>query len=246
MKELVKKDNNIPLYLQLMSIFMENITTGHWPVGEKIPSEKELAQQYGVSLITVRKTLEQLNKDSIIYKIQGKGSFVSYNDTGKYDLRFKEIKSFTEEMSQTYKKAGAVVLSVKIVSASQQDAADFNLPVNAPLLEVKRLRTVDNIPTHISTARMPKEIGDQLKNADFSQSIYELLRGLGYSLTGGREEIEAGLPTKEEAERLGINSNMPVLDTRSVIKDNNCVICITRSIINSKRIKITVDLSKDI
>ena len=106
--QFIDKGNNIPLYLQLLSIFMENIRKGIWEAGEKLPSEKELSHTYGVSLITVRKTLEELNKQNLIYKIQGKGSFVSYGESEKYNLRFKELRSFTEEMEQrdVYKRQG--------------------------------------------------------------------------------------------------------------------------------------------
>ena len=111
--QFIDKGNNIPLYLQLLSIFMENIRKGIWEPGEKLPSEKELSHTYGVSLITVRKTLEELNKKNLIYKIQGKGSFVSYGELEKYNLRFKELRSFTEEMEQSRRTVGAVVLRWK-------------------------------------------------------------------------------------------------------------------------------------
>lgn len=152
--QFIDKGNNIPLYLQLLSIFMENIRKGIWEPGEKLPSEKELSHTYGVSLITVRKTLEELNKKNLIYKIQGKGSFVSYGELEKYNLRFKELRSFTEEMEQSRRTVGAVVLKVEEAAVESRNAGDFGIPEGTGVLRIVRLRTVDGIPTHISTSEV--------------------------------------------------------------------------------------------
>lgn len=243
--QFLDKNNNIPLYLQLMSIFMENIRKGIWEVGEKLPSEKELSNTYGVSLITVRKTLEELNKKNMIYKIQGKGSFVSYGESEKYNLRFKELRSFTEEMEQSRRTVGAVVLKMEEVPVDPENAGDFGIPEDTKVLRITRLRTVDGVPTHISTSEVFPGIGEKLKDCDLTQSIYGHLKRLGHQLSHGTEEIVAALPTREEAEYLKISCDTPVLDTRSVVEENGRAILITRSLINSKRMKITVDLARE-
>lgn len=241
----IDKKNNIPLYLQLMSIFTDNIRKGIWAVGEKLPSEKELAHTYGVSLITVRKTLEELNKENVIYKVQGKGSFVSYAETEKYNLRFRELKSFTSEMEENHRKVGAVVLGVKWVSLDCTVAKHFLPKEEKMVLQIVRLRTVDGTPTHISTSILRHDVGKRLNGSDFSQSIYALLQKMGCKLSHGTEEIVADFPTKEEAEYLGINQNTPILDARSTVEDQLGPVMVTRSVINSKRMKITVDLAKE-
>lgn len=242
---LLEKKNNIPLYLQLMSIFIENIRKGVWAVGEKLPSEKELSVRYGVSLITVRKALEELNKENMIYKVQGKGSFVSYAETERYNLRFRELKSFTKEMQENQKEVGALVLSAKQVPADCTLAKLFSVEEGTPMFRITRLRTVDGVPTHVSTSTLRMSVANRIKGADFSQSIYSLLQRAGYHLTRGTEEIIAAFPTREEAEYLGINQNTPILDTRNIVEDQGKPIMYTKSIINSNRMKITVNLSKE-
>ena len=241
--QFIDKGNNIPLYLQLLSIFMENIRKGIWEPGEKLPSEKELSHTYGVSLITVRKTLEELNKKNLIYKIQGKGSFVSYGELEKYNLRFKELRSFTEEMEQSRRTVGAVVLKVEEAAVESRNAGDFGIPEGTGVLRIVRLRTVDGIPTHISTSEVFPGVGEKLKDCDLTQSIYGHLRRLGHQLSHGTEEIVAAMPTREEAGYLKISCDTPVLDTRSIVEENGRPILITRSLINSKRMKITVELA---
>lgn len=240
----IDKANNIPLYLQLMSIFTENIRTGQWPMGEKIPSERELVTQYGVSLITVRKALEELNRLNVIYKIQGKGSFVSYGETEKYNLRFRELRSFTEEIEGNQQKAGAVVLSTRKILADSHLAHVFQLPEKTVLLEVIRLRTVDGTPTHVSESYIGPVVAEKLKNADFTHSIYAEIEQLGYDLRHGSEEIIAAFPPAEVAGYLGISSNTPILDACCTVTDGGSVLLYTHSYINSKRMSITVDLSR--
>ena len=196
-------------------------------------------------MITVRKALEELNKEKMIYKVQGKGSFVSYAETEKYSLRFKELKSFTNEMKESRKKVGAIVIGARDITADSLLARVFSIKEGSSLFQVIRVRTVEGIPTHISTSVLPCDVAEKICDQDLSQSIYSLLERAGYSLTHGTEEIMAALPTKEEAEYLGINRGTPVLDTRSIVEDKGEPIMYTKSIINSNRIKITVDLGKE-
>ena len=73
--------------------------------------------------------------------------------------------------------------------------------------------------------------------------IRDSLRRLGHQLSHGTEEIVAAMPTREEAGYLKISCDTPVLDTRSIVEENGRPILITRSLINSKRMKITVELA---
>ena len=70
-------ESPIPLYHQLLEIFYDYLNSGVWAPGEKIPTEKELTEEFKVSLITVRRALFVLEEEGRIVRKQGKGSFVS-------------------------------------------------------------------------------------------------------------------------------------------------------------------------
>ncbi|MFC3884688.1 GntR family transcriptional regulator [Bacillus songklensis] len=76
----------IPLYKQIQKYIADNIQQKRWAVNSKIPSENELAEQFNVSRITIKKALDDLVEERIIYRIQGKGSFVASNMEGEPSL----------------------------------------------------------------------------------------------------------------------------------------------------------------
>ena len=91
----VDRFNREKLYIQLMRIFLEEISTGKWRLEEKIPSEDELCKKYHVSKITVRQAINNLSSDGYLMKIQGKGTFV----TSAIPVVGLAMKTrFTEEM----------------------------------------------------------------------------------------------------------------------------------------------------
>src|SRR5512134_555710 len=73
----VDRFNQEKLYIQLMRIFLEEIHSGRWRLGQKIPSEEELCRTHRVSKITVRQAVNNLVSDGYLMKVQGKGTFVT-------------------------------------------------------------------------------------------------------------------------------------------------------------------------
>lgn len=240
--EKINRHNSIPLYLQVISQLVKKINNNEWENGEKLPTEKELSDIFGVSLITIRKALQELNMQGMIYKIHGKGSYVSKNDNQIHDLKLNHIRSFSEEMATNKKDIGSILLNVKEISGTSEDIKIFKIKKNEKIIIVKRVRTVNGTPTHVSTHKIPSSILKNKENIDFSKSIYQTLESLNVKIEKGTEEITAVTPSNSEAEILGISSNQPVIKSTATITDGRNIIMITDSVINSKRIKIKVDL----
>jgi GntR family transcriptional regulator of arabinose operon len=83
---LVTMDKRIPLYIQLRTFVLEQIQQHLWQSGDRLPSENELANQFGVSRITVKNALKTLVKEGLIYRVQGRGSFVTAPGSGEPTL----------------------------------------------------------------------------------------------------------------------------------------------------------------
>lgn len=75
--------NRIPLYRQIREFLLENIKSGTWSKDSPIPSENQLADQFNVSRITVRQAFNTLVEEGVIYRVQGKGSFISPERNGE-------------------------------------------------------------------------------------------------------------------------------------------------------------------
>ncbi|CAI6083166.1 GntR family transcriptional regulator [Cohnella sp. JJ-181] len=80
---MTKPVQRIPLYTQIRDYVLKQISDQVWKPGDRLPSENEFAEQFSVSRITVKNALAQLIEDNLIYRIQGKGSFVSRDLAGE-------------------------------------------------------------------------------------------------------------------------------------------------------------------
>lgn len=95
--------SRIPLYKQIQQYFLDNIQQGKWQPNEKIPSENELSTKFNVSRITIKKALEDLVEQGIIYRIQGKGSFLSSTSRN-------EPKIYVNKPNETKNKVIALIM----------------------------------------------------------------------------------------------------------------------------------------
>ncbi len=136
---------NAPLYQQIYDEIKDAIEKGVYAPKERIPSELELAEQYDVSRITVRRAVEELCSDGYLVKQQGRGTFVSTPHINR-QFHASTLQTFTALCASNGMKAGAHVVDRQIVPARQNEMEFFGLQKDALLLHIKRVRTADGEP----------------------------------------------------------------------------------------------------
>ena len=109
----IERTNATPLYLQLKNKIKREIRTGMLKPGEKIPSEAQLQKEYGMSRVTVRNAMAELEAEGYIIKVQGKGSFVTKSDMLRLPIG---VTSFTEDA-----RMQGVCLTSKVVKFQVED-----------------------------------------------------------------------------------------------------------------------------
>src|SRR5699024_7880819 len=115
----------IPLYHQLKEILKEKIESGEWQTGDKIPSENELRQQYDVSRNTAIKALDDLMKDGLLKRVQGRGTFVS---RPKFEQPLSGFYSFSRVMKSKGMNPKDIIISIDEKPATPTEAK--NLQIN--------------------------------------------------------------------------------------------------------------------
>ena len=220
-KYAVNKDTPIPLYYQLKVRISEMIENGDLSVGDMLPTENELCTYLRVSRPTVRQALSELVSEGLLMRKKGKGTFVS---KPKVDVRFlQKLESFNTQMEQKGLNPSTKVLSVRIDTGNRRASEALNLPPDAPLIHLSRLRFGNDDPMVWVETYIPYNQFPQMLEQDYLRfSFYGRLESL-YNMRVSRvtREIEAVNANRQEAELLNIELGKAVclVKTRGFTED---------------------------
>lgn len=167
------KGSGLPLYVQLKAVLQERIRGGQWKQNDRLPSEDELAVEFGVSKITVRQAIRDLAQAGLVRREQGRGTFVGDNQ-----IRFgpRVLTSFTDEMRETGMQPGSRVLEQKVVTAPAEVADKLQLEAGSPVFMLRRLRLAGGQPMGLQTVYVPAHLVPGITAIDFGvASLYETL-----------------------------------------------------------------------
>ena len=210
--------------------------TGMQP-GDRLPSEQQLAVEYGVSSMTVRRALEALTNAKRIIGIRGKGTFVAQPSLTKQ----MTLASFTDSMRAAGMVARAQVLSMSLGTPSEAIQSRLGIGSHAQVLQIDRLRFGDDIPLSIDRTALPAERFPGLLGHDLHGSLYDVLRRkYGVELTRADSRIAAVRPDAEEAALLQIARSVPCLRVTARGLDGDTVVETTTSLYRGDRYELNV------
>jgi GntR family transcriptional regulator len=216
----VTHDSAEPLYTQIRDLILDGIRSGRYAVHQRLPSERELSVQHGVSRMTVRQAVLDLQREGVIYARVGKGTFVS---PPKMDQLLRQVTSFTEEVRQRGEKPSSRVLQAVVGPADADSSRELGLADGAPVITLARLRLANGAPLAVETANLPAGAFPGLLSHDFAaESLYQVLtRDYHLTLVAARQTIEAALASDEEARLLDTAKPAPVLRMRRLTRDSD-------------------------
>jgi len=191
-----------PLYYQLKEILRKNILAGVWKAGDKIPTEKELSETFGVSTAVVRQAVSLLVNEGFLVKRQGKGTFVT-------DTRVRQgprkLSSFSEEMAAMGLKPSSIVLEKGIKEADEKICKALQVQPKTRVVMVKRLRLANDDPLGIQTFYIPEYVAPDFLQNDLTQSLYKLLETkYGIVIKSAYEKYYATILDKYECKLLKV------------------------------------------
>ncbi len=232
-----------PLYEQIKDYLLTGIQNGVFQPGDRIPSERDLSEQFKVSRLTVNKAVKELERVGVVYAQVGKGTFIS---SVVYQQQLNYLTGFTDEMRSRGYSSSSKVLSAQTVAAPDDIALILNVMPGARLLQLRRVRMADDQPVAIETANLVgNRCSDLLEKHDFSiESLYQVLREeYGIILTYAEQSIEARMPTREELTILALKPTNPILSmTRVVFTEDKRPIEYVQSAYRGDRYKFRVVL----
>jgi len=216
MNEKINFESYIPYYIQLMDILKEKVQTGVWAPGDQIPGEQDLCEMYGVSRTVVRQALLELELEGVINRRKGKGTFIALPKINEGLVQ--KLTGFYQDMVERGLKPGTRVLHQDVGPANEKVARFLNIEPGAQVIDILRLRFINEEPIQLVTTYVPFEICPGLAQVDLTnRSLYEYLeKECGIFIAKGRRYIEAVLANDTEAELLGIERGAPLLMLDSI------------------------------
>ena len=199
----------IPRHTQISQWLRKKIESGEFKPEEKLPSENDLAEKFDVSRVTVRRALQSLENESIIYRCQGLGSFVS-DERASHNL--VRLTDFNEDMANAGVSPSSVVKKFEPVNAPEWLADRLHIEKDKKVLQIDRLRLGDGQPIAFDSTWLPIFYGQLLEKESLEKStIYTILeQNYDIPVTKGCYRMSASLATDTLSEVLDVNTGSPL------------------------------------
>jgi GntR family transcriptional regulator len=207
-------ENDLPAYKRIQNVILKRMESGVLRAGDAIDSERQLAKVHQVSLMTARHALAGLEREGVVVRRRGAGTFVA-----PPKIHFNKLMSFTEQMAVRNLPARSKILSCTVTEEESEVAARLALPPGSRLIRLERLREGAGEPFALETCYLSEEEFPRLRHAPLERgSLFSILESeYGLELAQSDEEIDATNADARTAQLLAIGKGQPLLRIRQVI-----------------------------
>lgn len=247
MDEVYRRRGGLPLYAQLAELLRDQIRTGRYRPGDRLPGEPVLTRQYRVSRATVAKALEQLESDGLVRRRQGRGTFVQPT---RMRRPLPELTGFSEHVSQLGLTPGQRVIQFRKRAAEAADPLASWFGEGTEVVEVERVRLVDGEPVGVHRLVVPAALAERIgldEDALTAEgwSLYARFAQHGVQLARAEEHLSATVATREQANLLGVAKGEPLIHVRRLSYDvGGALLEVVDSFHISKRYDYRIDLER--
>ncbi len=205
---MLQRETGVPLYRQIQDYIRSKIESKEWAVGDKIPTEQQLGQDFGVSRITVVKAISRLVDEGLLRKEQGRGTFVAQAGLIPEPL---SLRSFTEEMKDRGLVPGSQVLEKTITDPSERLADRLRLAKGQKVYRIVRLLLASGQPMGLHRTYLPADLfPGLLQHVNDNVSLYRTFQEhYGVTPESGIETYSAIQLDTEESRLLGVAPGSP-------------------------------------
>ena len=205
-----------PLYRQIKALLLESLRAGDWRAGEAIPSEIDLASRYKVSQGTVRKAIDELAAENLVYRRQGKGTFVATHGERQVRFRFLRLAPDSGEPGSVERQ----LLEFRRARASADVARSLELKPGDPMVMIKRLLVFSGDPVVLEEVWLPGTLFKRLTASAVSEhqgALYNLFETqFGTRMVRAEEKLKATAADEPSAAALGVERGHPLLAVERV------------------------------
>jgi GntR family transcriptional regulator len=209
-----RRRNGIPAYQKIQRAIRQRIEAKQLKPGDAVSSERELARIHGVSLMTARHALAGLEREGVVERRRGAGTFVA-----PPRIQFNKLMSYTEQMASRGLAPSSRVITAKIVEDGQEIAARLGLGATSRMVKIERVRLTAEEPFALETCYLPADDFAKLVDTPWARgSLFAVLEhDYGVELAYADEEVDATVAEGRVAQLLNLRAGAPLLRIRQVI-----------------------------
>ena len=213
---IVDPNNPLPLYAQVKEALQREIKKNMRP-GQSLPIEPELEKRFGVSRVTIRRALEELESDGLIIRKQGRGTFVR---EPKIAQELTRLISWGETIRQSGLEPQTVTSELDLIEPAQELINSLELLPGTKLIRIRRLRYASGEPICIMTNYLPQGLIPDLEQTGLKKdSIYESMAYYNLKPVRAFDKVEARAATAWEASQLQVAHDFPLLEVTRLVYD---------------------------
>lgn len=200
----------VPAYIKIRDYLSQQIEQGSIPVHSKLPSERELVEQFATTRITAREALSKLEAEGSIYRSNRRGWFVCpprliYDPSTRVN--------FYQLAEQQGRQASTQLLKVKKMKGPSDIRSQFNLKKSEKLVELNRVRYLEERPVLFEKIYLPESEVPDIQKCDLSGSLTNILKkDYGYEIGNEENQISVKAIYEEPAQELQLNDGSPCLN----------------------------------
>ncbi len=192
----------MPRYLQIAQTLRERIASSGRRPGERLDTQRSMAREFGVTLMTLRQALDLLERDGLIARRHGLGTFTA-RPSIDYDIL--HLRALAGDLSALGEDVATRFLRGQFAPAEPSVSAALGVPERASVFVLERLRLVDGAPVSFQASYLPAALGVEVSRADLAVTPlrHVLTFKLGIEITAARETVSAVPLERRAARELG-------------------------------------------
>ncbi|MFC3337923.1 GntR family transcriptional regulator [Paracandidimonas soli] len=212
------KASPVPFYAQIRDALRKQILDGALASHQRLPSENQMIEMFGVSRITVRQALQELESEGLIVRVHGKGTFVAK------PIAFQNLatlQGFGEAMHPHGFDTRSDLVSVREIPAEGLVAERLQSRPGAACVEIRRIRYLNQEPVSVETSYFLMAVGGRLAREDLSTKDILVILESSYGIALGRANLVLGAhqANQEQARQLGVATGFPLLHIERLTHD---------------------------
>lgn len=197
-----------PAYIRIHDAIKRQINQGVWEIGQRLPSERDLADDYEVSRMTLRQAITLLVEEGILERRVGSGTYVAGH---RVQEKMRGTTSFTEIVKSQGKKPSSSVISYQRKLANDSEMKRLGLKASDYVIRMERVRFADDIPLVFEVAAIPEKLIRHFKREDITKHFFKTLTDNGFEIGKSQQTIYAKNANDRVAKYLSIPKGQAVL-----------------------------------